>query len=324
MTHSEVIQVVASWFKQKNEVELVSRFSPGFPEPDVYVQYKNNKTAQIECKPSNANGREYLTGFGQAISYFTQSDYSYLALPYYELEKYKQFFWVEHVGLLSVAEGAVNEIRASKTPKIEKSKSVEIKRSYAYYRDLTPLEIYQLVKCIEVERNKNIFEKVKLRNALWEKAIKLRKWKGSKSSHLANISLLLRDLKLLNTEDYSLLENGEELIKSGDKQDLKSVNLKVTKYFLLNGNFIDIIALMQELNDDYFSFLTIDDFKEKLVQKILAEKMATKKTDVPRDLRDVFSILHKLKLISEWPKGKVKRKAFSIYWKNIFPHVKFR
>ncbi|MBS4027276.1 MAG: hypothetical protein KGZ58_01455 [Ignavibacteriales bacterium] len=324
MTHSEVIQIVASWFKQKNEVELVSRFSPGFPEPDVFIQFKNKKTANIECKPSNAIGREYLTGFGQAISYFTQSDLSYLAIPKDELEKFKHYFWVDNVGLLSVSESSVSEIRKSKSPQITQTRKVEIKRGYAYYRDLQPNEIYNILKRIEDLNNQKEINKTNFHAAILEAISITRRWEKSLKSNLANVSLLLRDLKVVNIYDYSLMENGKELVSLGSQNDWDSYNIKLTKCFLLDGGFIDIVALIQELNDQYFNFTTKDDFKSKLENKILEEKLATQKSNVERDLRDVISILHKLNILSDWVKIDLLGGRYNVKWKNILPFVKFR
>jgi hypothetical protein len=326
MTHNEVIQVVSSWFKQKNEVELVSRYSPGFPEPDIFVQFRNKKTAQIECKPSGAIGREYLTGLGQAISYFTQADLSYLAIPKNEMEALKQFFWVENVGLLSIGEGKVYEIRKPEPPANIKKKISIVKRGYAYYRDYTPKEIYILLKSIEDSRVSSGFNKDSIRESIWNTLIRIRNINSSKSksSYLTNISILLRDLKLINNSDYSILPNGSELLVIGAKEDWLSLDKLVAKLFLIDGGFIDIVALIQELNDLRYNFPSVDEFKKTLSAKILEEKLATPRTNVHRDLPDVFRILQKLDLITEWIKVDLLGGRFNVKWKNILPFVKFR
>lgn len=102
MTHSEVIQVVSNWFKQKPEVEIVSRFSYAFPVPDIQVQFTDGTLAQIECKPSNANRREYLTGLGQAMAFCRHADKSYLALPANEFNLMKEWLWTNFIGIICV------------------------------------------------------------------------------------------------------------------------------------------------------------------------------------------------------------------------------
>ncbi|MCX7879717.1 MAG: hypothetical protein N2517_03560 [Ignavibacteria bacterium] len=97
MTHNEVVQLVSNWFKQKSDVEIVTRFAYHFPMPDIQVKYLNGTLAQIECKASNLNRREYLTGLGQAIAFCRHSDKSYLALPRKELELMEKWLWTNFI-----------------------------------------------------------------------------------------------------------------------------------------------------------------------------------------------------------------------------------
>ena len=324
MTHNNVIQSVSSWFKNKNEVKVVSKFSYDFPAPDIQIELNDGKTIQIECKPSGAIKREYLTGFGQAIAYCTQADYSYLAIPSYELNDVKSFFWVDTIGLLSVDYNSVTELREPKitSEKIRIEKK-EIKRGYAYYRDLHSKEIYYLIKAIETAKISKLNE-INYHNILWDEIKKHRQWSSAKSSNIANMKILLRDLKLINSSDFSLLPNAEELIKLGDQNNWIQYNNTLSRIILLDGNYIDIVALIQELNDKYYNFSNISYFKEKLKEKILAEKLAKDSTNIMRDLQDIPRILIELDILVPWNKIDMLGGRFSINWKKILPFIKNR
>lgn len=323
MTHDNVIQVVSSWFKQRNDVNLVSRFSYDFPSPDVQIELKNKKRICVECKPSNAVKREYLTGLGQAVAYLKIADLSYLALPEKEMSEMKEYFWLDFIGLLAVDNSSIKEIRQPKIANIQQIEKSEIKRAYAYYRDLTPNDIYYILKTIQSFQLKNACIK-EIREGMWKSITSTREWNKSKSSHLANISLFLRDMKLINLNDYKLQKNADELLLYGDNENWSSFNHLLTKYFLIDGNYIDIIALIQELNDLKFQFSSVNEFRELLCSKIFEEKLASGGTDVNRDLNDILRILRELNILSDWTKVNMFGGKYNVIWKNVLPYIKYR
>jgi len=320
LTHDDVVKIVANWFKSRSDIVLVGKsYGRTFPKPDVYAMDKNRKIYSVECKPSDANVREYITGLGQSVAYLIHSDYSYLALPEPEMNRYKRYFLSEDIGLISVVEDGVHVIREAKPSKFKKLEEEPRTRGYGYYRDLTPFEIYEILKVIHSKKLENL-NLQEIKDAIWKKITDNRNIKSQKQkdSWILNIKLLLRDLHLINPDDYSLTEEGFRLLRLGES---KSFMDELTKCFLLNANYIDIIVLIQEIVDEYGSFSTKSEFKDLLVQRIYDEKLATKDTNVGRDIQDILRLLRRdLKLIKE---NKVGSKwTYTISWRYIISLIK--
>jgi hypothetical protein len=320
MNHDEVIQAVAEWFRADAKVTLVTKtYGRGFPNPDVSVQYTPDKVAYVECKPSDAGGREYLTGLGQCVAYLLFSDFSYLALPEKEMHEYQKYFWVKDVGLLAVKDNfSVNRVRQALESSVVTAKERR-ERGYGYYRDLKPLEIHALLKAIQSKRiSQQKLDVKKIEDAMWQQVCKMRNIQSQtqKSAWVLNMRLLLRDLQLINPQDYSLTEHGFRLLQLGDLSDKQPYMNELARSFLINANFLDIVTLIQTLNDKYSGFSSVSEFKELLVKEIYDEKLATKGTNVMRDLQDIPRILKDLNIISDWMRmGLVNR--YIINWKYI-------
>ncbi|MCX7908594.1 MAG: hypothetical protein N2560_03640 [Ignavibacteria bacterium] len=322
MTHFEVVQTVSNWFKIKPEVEIVSRYSFSFPVPDITVQFVDGTIALIECKPSHASRREYLTGLGQAIAFCRHSEKSYLALPKKEFLELEKWLWPEYVGILAVDYQNVEVIREPIfQPQILVEKE-NIKRGYAYYRDLKINEIYFILKEL-VNSSENFTKKQDLDNILWTSLTKIRKWKSSKQSNILNTKLLIRDLKLFDFSLNRVSNLGKELL-SINSEDFEKLKEFFRKLFLLEGNYIDIVGIIQMLNDKYDVFESVNHFDRLLSEEIIKEKLATKNTNIIRDLRDIRRILKELDILSSWKKIDNRVGKFTINWNKIIHFIKLR
>ncbi|ROL58536.1 hypothetical protein D9V84_02070 [Bacteroidetes/Chlorobi group bacterium Naka2016] len=213
MTHSEVIQSVSNWFKLKPDVEIVTRFSYSFPVPDIQIQYSDGTIAQIECKPSNAIRREYLTGLGQTIAFYRHSDKAYLALPSKEFSSMEDFLWPNFVGIILVDGSNVLVFRDPVKPKGIKPKIEKIKRGYAYYRDLKINEIYSVLLELKDSSYNVQNDPKKVDDVIWNGLQKIRNWKSSPKSNVLNTKLLLRDLKLFDFSLFQLQKLGKNLLQ---------------------------------------------------------------------------------------------------------------
>jgi hypothetical protein len=306
---------VTEWFKSQKVVTLVRKGRGEFPDPDVHVQYRNQKVALVECKPSDAGGREYLTGLGQAIAYTTLANFSYLAVPSKEMKEFRRFFTVSKIGLMSVEEAG--EIEVLQKPKESRPSSVASReRSYGYYRDLKPAEIYEILRSITRQDRGN-----HVRDAIWATLKRHRDLRSEKqkSAWLLNTHLLLRDLGLINS-DWTLTRGGVALLQFG-RSSKNMYGKELTRCFLVSANYIDILTLIQELNNKHVGFRSVDAFKEALKGAILREKLATEQTNIRRDLQDILRILRELNLITDWEKvGLVGR--HNVNWKTIIPLLK--
>lgn len=276
----------------------------------------------MECKPSSANRREYLTGLGQAIAFCCHSDKAYLALPskdYYLMEKW---LWTDFIGIICVEQNQVFvkwEPIPLKNILISKE---QIKRGYAYYRDLKYYEIYHILRSINNALNKTR-DREEIDNEIWGTITKIRNWMSSKKSNLLNIKLLLRDLKLFDIYSYQILPLGNELLSIEATNDTKLKEF-FRKVFLIDGNYIDIVGLIQEINDCNEFFRDRRTFEERLKESMVAEKLAGKGTNIKSDLRDILRILKELEIIGPWKKVNSLGGKHPILWKNIIHLVKFR
>ena len=326
MEHEEVVEAVADWFKSKRDVVLITKgYGRGFPNPDITAQFRQGKIAFVECKPSDASGREYITGLGQSLAYLLFADFSYLAMPEKELNIYQKYFWIKEVGLLSVKENLrVQLLRQAMESKVILRREEPKIRGYGYYRDLRPSEIHSILRAIQTEKDKQTYiDKDKIENAIWREVLKLRKIRSQKQKNawILNIKLLLRDLQLVNLDDYSLTEDGFRLLQLGTLPNKKPYIDELARCFLINANYLDIITLIQKLNDEHIGFTTVRDFKEKLAKTMVEEKLATKRTNVIRDLQDIPRILKDLKIISNWKKYGLNYR-YNINWKRVLMLIK--
>lgn len=326
MEHEDVVEAVSDWFKADKNVVLISKgYGRGFPSPDVMVQYKQGKVALVECKPSDAGGREYITGLGQSLAYLLFADYSYLALPEKEMNTFQKYFWIKEIGLLSVKENLrVQLVRQALESKVILKREEPRIRGYGYYRDLRPIEIHSILRAIQTERNKQTrFNRDKIENAIWREVLKMRKIRSQKQKNawILNIKLLLRDLQLVNLDDYSLTEDGFRLLQLGTLPDKRPYFDELARCFLLNANYLDILTLIQSLNDENIGFNSVQEFKEKLAKMIIREKLATKGTNVIRDLQDIPRILKDLKILSGWKKYGFNYR-YNINWKRVLALIR--
>jgi len=321
MEHDEVVEACTNWFKFDSQVTLISKgYGKTFPNPDVRVQYKNKKIAFVECKPSDAGGREYLTGLGQSLAYLTFADFSYLALPQREMDKYEQYFWIENVGLLSVRDDITVQLhRNALQSNVLVTREEPRVRGYGYYRDLKPLEIHAILKAIERKRVRQATPNVQqLKDAMWEQVCRMRQIRSQeqKNAWVLNMSLLLRDLQLINPNDYSLTDDGIRLLQLGELRDKQPFLNELAKLFLINANYLDIITIIQSLNDKYSGFSSVPEFKNLLIAEIINQKLATTSTNVMRDLQDIPRILRDLNILSDWKQIGLAHR-YIINWKHV-------
>ncbi len=234
----------------------------------------------------------------------------------------KEWIWTNFIGIIRVEPNSVVVEREPEPPLNVLISKEPIKRGYAYYRDLKFFEIYRVLQSIY-----NALSRTKDRKAIdqeiWKSVTELRDWHSSKQSHLLNIKLLLRDLKLFDIHSYDILPLGIELL-SIEPENKNKIKELIRKIFLIEGNYIDIVGLIQEVNDAYESFENRAIFNKHLEEAILLDKLASKDTNVKRDLKDILGILKELEIIGGWKKVGVQGGKYPVIWKNIIHFVKFR
>lgn len=326
MEHDAVVEACANWFKSDPRATLISKgYGRAFPSPDVRIQYEDNKIAFVECKPSEADGREYLTGLGQSLAYLTFVDFSYLALPEKEMNEYDQYFWLETVGLLSVRDDMTVQLhREALQSQVLVTREEPRVRGYGYYRDLRPLEIHAVLRTIERIRARRRRPNIQqIKDAMWQQVCRMRNIRSQrqKNSWILNMSLLLRDIRVINPHDYSLTEDGFRLQQLGELQDKQPFLNELAKLFLENANYLDIVTIIQSLNDRHSGFTSVSQFKNLLVEEIVNQKLATQGTNVMRDLQDIPRVLRDLNILSKWTRIGLARR-YVVNWKYILSVIK--
>jgi hypothetical protein len=240
--HEDVVEAVAGWFKTNKDVVLISKtYGKGFPNPDVRAQYRGGEICVAECKGSGASGREYATGMGQCIAYLTFAEFAYLALPRKELQEYQRYFWVNEIGLLSVKDDFnVRVVRPAQKSKVLTTKEEPRVRGYGYYRDLRPPEIHMILKAIQTKRvTQKKLDVKQIEEAMWKQVLKIRNIKSQRQRNawILNMKLLLRDLQLINLNDYSLTDEGFRLLQLGGAPKQRTILKRVSKMFFNKCQF---------------------------------------------------------------------------------------
>jgi len=192
-------------------------------------------------------------------------------------------------------------------------------RGYGYYRDLRPLEIHAILKEIARQRARRRRPNIQqIKDAMWQQVCRMREIgsQKQKNSWILNMSLLLRDLQVINPNDYSLTEDGFRLLQLGELKDKQPFLNQLARLFLINANFLDIVTMIQGLNDEHSGFASTVQFKTLLSKEIVNQKLATKDTNVMRDLQDIPRILRDLNILSSWKKLGLTHR-YTINWKHV-------
>jgi len=107
----------------------------------------------------------------------------------------------------------------------------------------------------------------------------------------------------------------------GALPDKKPYVDELARCFLLNANYLDILTIIQKLNDEYIGFTSVQDFKERLAEIMIEEKLATERTNVIRDLQDIPRILKDLNVLSDWKKYGLNYR-YNINWKRVLTIIR--
>lgn len=119
-------------------------------------------------------------------------------------------------------------------------------RGYGYYRDLKPLEIHAILKTIErmgAKRRRPSIQQIK--DAMWQQVCRMRNIRSQrqKNSWILNMTLLLRDLQVINPHDYSLTEDDFRLRQLGELRDKQPFLNELAKMFLIDANYLNSLIL---------------------------------------------------------------------------------
>jgi hypothetical protein len=247
---------------------FISPVSSDFPKPDfiflpveisitkatahkriflkVMEKEKRSYPTAFEFKTPYVYKHEYILGIGQAATYHSTFVRSYLIVPEYNMEHFEVSQFVVDIieksklkiGLISYNPENFEEVEIKKescilerAPEniVEATKGVT--RSYAYWRETRPDEVYDFLKIANEVENEASFEediKNKILEKLWNEVLCLRfKDAERKSSFLLNYYLLFSQVglwdkmgRLTSLGKYTLLQGERFGKESSDFQDL--------------------------------------------------------------------------------------------------------
>ena len=272
---------------------FISNVSMDFPKPDfIYIpmtirqirveQLKmliSQKTlageplplpTAFEVKTPFVYKHEYLTGIGQAIAYNSIFPYSYLVVPDTNIEGFEVAEYIHNVvktnnlniGIFSYKMDNPYEVSLIKQADITQSDPKKIKgavkginRSYSYWRETRPEEVFYALKIsyeISKEESGNIMNKVL--NKLWEDVLSSRFTSAKrKTSFQLNYKLFLIQNSLLDSNGR-LTIIGKYTLTLGDRFEPESELFKeiITYVMLKYGGHYTLLSKIyyEQLNMD--------------------------------------------------------------------------
>ncbi|MBD3193179.1 MAG: hypothetical protein GF308_21275 [Candidatus Heimdallarchaeota archaeon] len=205
-THDELAYTVSRYLMKENIFANVfsSSVVPSFPRPDfVFVSRSKDPKPPVafEFKPPNAVKREYLTGLGQTISYLNTFPYSYLVIPDQKIDDlYLPGYFLETIDNIELKIGLVSYELNNLVPKIEKEAQLNKKinteritselrdtRSWAYWRETTPKELFWMLKVAsELHKKKKNVTKDDVMDKFWDNKLSKKYTQTTKATEKAH------------------------------------------------------------------------------------------------------------------------------------------
>lgn len=265
-------------FKQVFSTSIVRTGDWDWPRPD-YVCYDEDLkvTYALEFKPPFQSKREYLTGLGQSLAYLQKHMYSGLIVPFVADDGFHIADFIadtlkspefNNVATSLYAydynSSDINILRpitALRSTTAIKTKAVEDKTFWCWWRDLSHYELYDLLNLsflyndyegdIYTEHIYPTFYKMMVDK-------KTKQWDGtprnkggseaSMKSEKQNYKIPLVQLELWSRSEGRLTDLGFELLEIGKKfgPDSKKFIDKLAYLVLVNGRHLDLINLVDK------------------------------------------------------------------------------
>ena len=282
--HDELADIMSRKLIEGKYFENVYKSStvPSFPRPDfVFISRSKEPSPPVafEFKPPNENKREYITGLGQAVAYLNNFPISFLIIPQQRIDEiYLPEYFSKTIDVNDLLTGLISYDPKSLEPKIEVpgkenkkidvkkvSKEMEAVRSWAYWRETTPSELYGMLDTsYEIFRAEepNKISKDLTMNTIWDKVLKEKYSESSKTSYLLNYQLLMDHLNLWDA-DSRLIVLGNRLREIGLSfgWDSKEFTDAISLTLLTEGGHFTLLKNMHEIQSLY-PFARKGDFSE--------------------------------------------------------------
>jgi len=232
-----IAQVLLREYRDHFGNVFISPVSSDFPKPDfiflpveiskrraqahkkVYQQVmekeKRSYPTAFEFKTPYVQKHEYILGIGQAVTYHTTFVRSYLIVPEWSIEGFEASSFIYdvieksklNIGLISYNPEKIEDVKIRKDSLVLEKEAESlvdatrgVTRSYAYWRETKPEEVFDFLKIADMESRKSKPGedlRDKILEKLWKKVLSKRFKKAErKSSFLLNYYLLFSQLGL--------------------------------------------------------------------------------------------------------------------------------
>jgi hypothetical protein len=329
--HDELVELLSNIILQKfkdifNNV-FITRVSIDFPKPDfIYIPYglKENirditkylgqttlterpppLPVSFEVKTPYVSKHEYITGLGQAIAYNSITPLSYLVIPNTNIEGFEVSEFIKgiininnlSIGLFSYKMDNPNNIELVKEAKpIRTSQIAEIariKRSYSYWRETKPEEVFEALKISkEMEKSGKELSINSVLDRLWKEVL-VKRFKNTErvSSFKLNYKLFLIQNSLLDATGR-LTVIGRHLLTIGESfgKDSELFKEALTYVMLRYGGHLTLLSkiynVQKEMDENHLS--SFDVWVEEIVNRLKAQNYYVSKEDLNTRLPRYF------------------------------------
>jgi len=257
----------------------------------------------FEVKTPFVYKHEYITGIGQAISYNSLFPLSYLIIPNINMEGFEVSEFILNIvkandlkmGIFTYQFDDPENVKLTKKALVVKTQARRVKesvkgirRSYSYWRETTPEEVYEALKIskeLETSREINILNRVL--EKLWTDVLSSRFPRTTrKSSFLLNYKLFLIQNALIDANGR-LTVIGRHTLTLGELfgKDSETFREAVTYVMLkYGGHYILLSKIYEEqrrMDEELSSWKT---WADKIVERLREQNYYISKDDFRIDL----------------------------------------
>jgi len=359
MAH-KIARILLTKYPDRFEEMFISTVSLDFPKPDfvflplrigearrlteaikIYkklLKEERKYPAAFEFKTPYVYKHEYIMGVGQAITYNTTFARSYLIVPEYNIEGFEVLAFIQKIvdknnlsiGLISYKPESLEKVEIIKDAKlIEKSpeelaeSTRGIRRSYAYWRETKPEEVYDFLKIIEEESKHKQHGDIRkdALTRLWDEILSLR-FAGAKqkSAFLLNYGLFFAHLGLWDGEGRLTPLGRYTLIQGERFGRASSTFMDMVTYLLLRygGHFFlleKIYSEQEKMSEEELS--TWESWARTIKDRLLKQNFYIStddfRVDLPRLPYAYANYFSGIFFTKDFKEGK----GFSINWTKI-------
>ncbi|MGC8935517.1 MAG: hypothetical protein ACP5IT_12070 [Thermoproteota archaeon] len=304
--HDELVELLSrtilNKYKQLFKDVFIANVSMDFPKPDfIYIPVSAEKQNPIafEVKTPFVHKHEYVAGIGQTVCYNSFFPLSYYVIPNINVERFSVSNFILSIvrtndlsiGVFTYEMNKPENIELLKEASIVKINTEQLKesikyirRSYSYWRETLPEEVFDALRFsseLENSNEQNIF--VRVLEKLWENTLSKRFLKAErKGSFLLNYKLFLVQNALLDANGR-LTIIGRHALALGERfsKDSETFREIITYIILKYGGHYSLLSKIykeqEKMSDKELS--NWERWVEKIVESLKEQNYYISKDD---------------------------------------------